>query len=311
MKLLFMGTPDFALSSLRALRNAGHEIAAVVTQPDKPKGRGHKMAHPPVYDYAVEHKIPVFQPPNLKRETFEEILKSIDPALIVVTAYGKILPEYVLCYPAYGCINVHASLLPKYRGAAPIQRCIMDGETQTGVTIMYMEKGLDTGDMILKAPVEILPDDTFETLHDKLAAAGEHALVTAVSQIEAGTAKREKQDHQMSSYAAMIDKETAKIDWSKNAFAICNLVRALYPAPKAQTSYQGKRLKIARAHMAKETSSKHPGTILVVNNEKILVACGKQSVLAVTELQMEGKRCMPVSEFLKGNLLLEGEVLGI
>ena len=190
MKIMFMGTPDFAVVSMKYLIENGYNVTSVVTQPDKPKGRGHKMTHPPVYDYAAENNINIYQPENLKKENFEEILNSEDPDLIVVVAYGKILPEYVLNYPKYGCINVHGSLLPKYRGAAPMQWSIIDGEKETGITTMYMEKGLDTGDMILKEIVPILDDDNFETLHDKMAESGGKVLIDTVKLIEIGNVPR-------------------------------------------------------------------------------------------------------------------------
>ncbi len=310
MKIMFMGTPDFSVYSLKLMIDEGYDVTSVVTQPDKKKGRGHKMAHPPVYDYAFEKGIKIFQPENLKKENFEEILTSQNPDIIVVAAYGKILPEYVLNYPKYGCINVHASLSPKYRGAAPIQRCIIDGEKKTGVTIMYMEKGLDTGDMILKKEVEITKDDNYETLHDKLANVGTEALKEALFMIENGKMTREKQDDALSNYAPMIDKETAKIYWNKNADEIFNLVRGLYPYPKAITTYDSKLFKICKANVTSKKSNGAFGEIVEVFKDSFDVACN-DFVLNVTRIQIEGKKEMEVSDFLKGNTIEKGIILGI
>ena len=226
-----MGTPDIAMECLAALYDAGEEIVAVVTQPDKPKGRGYILTPPPVKVYAMERNIPVYQPATLRDEAFAELLSEINPDLIAVVAYGKILPKSVLDYPKYGCINVHASLLPKYRGAAPIQRVIIDGETVTGVTTMYMAEGLDTGDMILKSYVNIEEDDNFETLHDKLASSGAKTLVDTVNAIKNGEMIREKQDDSLANYAAKIEKSDCKIDFSVSAREVHNRIRGLSPIP--------------------------------------------------------------------------------
>lgn len=310
MRVMFMGTPDFSVYSIKAMVDEGYNVTCAITQPDKKKGRGHKMAHPPVYDYASEKGIEIFQPENLKKENFEEILKTQNPDIIVVAAYGKILPEYVLNYPKYGCINVHASLLPKYRGAAPIQRCIIDGEKKTGVTIMYMEKGLDTGDMILKKEVEITKDDNYETLHDKLALIGVDALKEALCLIKSGKMEKEKQDDNLSNYAAMIDKETAKIYWNKTAEEIFNLVRGLYPYPKAITTYDGKLFKICKATVTDKKSTENLGEITNVYKDSFDVSC-KDFNLNVTRIQTEGKKEMDVSDYLKGNLIEKGKILGV
>ena len=307
---MFMGTPDFAAVSLGALTDGGYDVISVVTQPDKKKGRGHKMSHTPVYDYAASHGIEIFQPENLKKENFEEILKSQNPDIIVVAAYGKILPEYVLNYPKYGCINVHASLLPKYRGAAPIQRCIIDGEKKSGVTIMYMEKGLDTGDMLISEEVEITEEDNFETLHDKLAEIGKNVLLKALEMLENGTAKREKQDGEKSTYAYMIDKETAKIDFSKTAREVFNLTRGLYPYPKAQTLFDGKMMKICCAKPTNEKPSGKIGEIVRVEKNSFFVSCADY-LLEVLKIQTEGKREMTVTDYLKGNTVEKGKILGV
>ncbi|MBE7037307.1 MAG: methionyl-tRNA formyltransferase [Ruminococcaceae bacterium] len=310
MKVMFMGTPDFSVYSLKLMVEEGYDVTSVVTQPDKKKGRGHKMAHPPVFDYAFEKKIEIYQPENLKKENFEEILIKENPDIIVVAAYGKILPEYVLNYPKYGCINVHASLLPKYRGAAPIQRCIIDGEEKTGVTIMYMEKGLDTGDMILKKEVEITRDDNYETLHDKLANIGTIALKEALMLIESGNFTREKQNDELSNYAPMIDKETAKIYWDKSAEDIFNLVRGLYPYPKSYTTYDGKLFKICKANVTDRKSNGKIGEITNVYKDSFDVACSDFN-LNITKIQTEGKKEMDVSDYLKGNTIEKGKILGL
>lgn len=310
MRVMFMGTPFFSVYSLKLLVEEGYDVTSVVTQPDKKKGRGHKMAHPPVYDYAFEKNIEIYQPENLKKENFEEILKAQNPDIIVVAAYGKILPEYVLNYPKYGCINVHASLLPKYRGAAPIQRCIIDGEEKTGVTIMYMEKGLDTGDMILKKEVEITRDDNYETLHDKLANVGTVALKEALKLIKSGNFTKEKQNDELSNYAPMIDKETAKINWSKSAEDIFNLVRGLYPYPKAYTTYDRKLFKICKAEVTDKKSNGKFGEITNVYKDSFEVECGDFN-LKVTKIQTEGKKEMEVLDYLKGNIIEKGKILGL
>ncbi|MBO5743702.1 MAG: methionyl-tRNA formyltransferase [Clostridia bacterium] len=310
MKIMFMGTPDFAVLCLESLINAGHEIISVVTTPDKPRGRGHKMCPTPVGEYAENKGIEVFKPINLKKESFEEFLNEKNPDLIVVVAYGKILPPYVLSYPKYGCVNVHASLLPKYRGAAPIQRSIIDGEKVTGVTTMYMAKALDTGDMLLKSEVEITPDDNFETLHDKLAKEGADLIVKTVEAFENGTINPVPQDDALSNYAKMITKETALIDWSKNANDIHNQVRGLYPIPKAFTFYQGKQLKICRTFVTDEKTSKNAGCIISADKDFFSVACGEGTVLKVLEIQAEGKKKMNVSDYLLGNTIDTGVILG-
>ncbi len=309
MKIMFMGTPEFANYSLKAMKDEGYDVCAVVTQPDKPKGRGHNIAHPAVYDMAESYNIPIYQPVNLKKETFEDILVSANPDIIVVTAYGKILPEYVLNYPKYGCINVHGSLLPKYRGAAPMQWAIINGETKTGITIMYMEKGLDTGDMILKEELDITQDDTYETLHDKMAELSKSALIGALKLIEDGTATREKQDDALSCYSPMIDKTTARINWQKNARDISNLVRGLNPFPKAYTQVGDKMLKILKAYPTDCKSNKSPGEIVYIDKRSFTVCCGDNTCLEVFEIQAEGKRAMSVEDYFKGNSLETGTVL--
>ncbi|MBQ4067606.1 MAG: methionyl-tRNA formyltransferase, partial [Clostridia bacterium] len=235
MKVLFMGTPDFARTCLSAIVEEGFEIVGVVTQPDKPKGRSYKMTPPPVKVYAEEKGLDVYQPVTLKDEAFKEELEALDPDIIIVAAYGKILPPYIINYPKYGCINAHGSVLPKYRGAAPIQRAIMDGERETGITVMYMNEGLDTGDMILVERTPITEEDTFETLHDRLADIGGRTLVEAMKALEAGTARREKQDDSLATYAEKITKDDCIIDFSVLPEKLLCKIRGLSPFPLAVT----------------------------------------------------------------------------
>ncbi len=309
MNIMFMGTPDFAIASLEALYEAGHNVVCVVTQPDKPKGRGHKMAHPPVYDCAASHGTPIYQPQNLKKENFEHILNNANPDLIAVVAYGKILPEYVLNYPKYGCINVHASLLPKYRGAAPMQWCLINGESKTGVTTMLMEKGLDTGDMLLKAEISLTDDDNYETVHNRLNVLGANLLVQTISKLKNGEIVPQKQDDALSCYSPMIDKTNSKIDWNKPAEDIKNLVRGLYPFPRAYTMYCEKLLKIEKATPVQTQSDAVCGTIIDVNKKSFTVKCLGCSALCITQIQMEGKKSMDVQSYLLGNTIQKGTIL--
>ena len=309
INIMFMGTPEFAIPSLEALYEAGYNVCCVVTQPDKPKGRGHKMAHPPVYECALKHDTKVYQPENLKKENFEDILLEEKPDLIAVVAYGKILPEYVLNYPKYGCINVHGSLLPKYRGAAPMQWCLINGEKQTGITTMYMEKGLDTGDMLMKAKIDINPDDTYETIHDKLNVLGADLLVKTIEQLKNGTAIREKQDDSLSCYSPMIDKQTAKIDWSKDAESINNLIRGLYPFPRAYSFLNDKIIKIEEAKPESSRFDAQFGTVIASDSKSFTVKCGNNTALKVIRVQIEGKKSMLVENYFLGNKIDIGTVL--
>lgn len=247
MRIVFMGTPEFAQASLQKLIGTGHNIVGVFTQPDKPKGRGYKLVAPPVKELALEHNIPVYQPEKMKDGTALSILKELNPDLIAVVAYGRILPKDILELPKYGCINVHGSLLPKYRGAGPIQWSVIDGEPVTGVTTMYMGEGLDTGDMILKKETPIGENETYGELHDRLKEIGAEALVETIALIEQGKAPREKQDDSLSSYAPMLDKKIAKLDFNKPAQQLHNLIRGLSPWPVAHTTVGGKLLKVHRA----------------------------------------------------------------
>ena len=308
MKIVYMGTPDFAVLPLQALIEDGHEISLVVTQPDKPKGRGHKMMPPPVKVCAEEHGIPTYQPLSMKTDEAYETLVKENADLFVVAAFGKILPQRILDLPKHGSICIHASLLPKYRGAAPIQRCIMDGETISGVTTMLMDAGIDTGDMLVKESVEITDAETGETLHDKLAIAGVVAIRKTIEQIQNGTLAPEKQDDSLSCYAPMIDKTTGILDFSKPAKELYNLIRGLNSYPYASTTYGETPFKVSSAKVA-DTANGAIGEVVSVNADGILVKCG-EGALFITEVQFAGKKKMPVSEYIKGNKLDVGVILG-
>ena len=295
MRIVFMGTPEFAQASLQKLIETGHNIVGVFTQPDKPKGRGYKLVAPPVKELALEHNIPVYQPEKMKDGTALSILKELNPDLIAVVAYGRILPKDILELPKYGCINVHGSLLPKYRGAGPIQWSVIDGEPVTGVTTMYMGEGLDTGDMILKKETPIGENETYGELHDRLKEIGAEALVETIALIEQGKAPREKQDDSLSSYAPMLDKKIAKLDFNKPAQQLHNLIRGLSPWPVAHTTVGGKLLKVHRAVLS--SGKGEPGA--VIDNKKFIVAC-KEGALELLEVQMEGGKRMKGEDFLRG-----------
>ncbi len=308
MKILFMGTPDFAVLCLEQMIADGHEIVGVVSQPDKPKGRGHKLLPPPVKVCALEHGIAVYQPLSLKDQALLPLLKEKNPDLIVVVAYGKILPGYILDFPRYGCVNVHASLLPKYRGAAPIQWSVIHGEAETGVTTMYMERGLDTGDMILKADTKILPTETYGELHDRLAGMGADLLHQTVIQIEAGTAPREKQDDAKSCYAPMITKETGHIDWRARVQTVLNLIRGTNPWPMSYTRYGDEIIKVIRAKDGGGASGK-PGEVLSADKRGIRVACGDGESILILELQKKDGKRMDAASFLNGHKIVIGTIL--
>lgn len=307
LRTVFMGTPDFSLDTLRGLIAAGCNLVGVYTQPDRPKGRGKKLAPPPVKELAAEHGIPVFQPQKLRDPAAVEELKSLQPDLIVVVAYGQILPQAVLDIPRYGCINVHASLLPKYRGAAPINKVIIDGEGETGVTTMLMDVGLDTGDMLVKRTLPIGPDETAGELHDRLAPLGREAMEETLRRLCAGTLEAQKQDDAQSCYAGMMKKEDGRIDWSQPAQQVHNLVRGLDPWPAAYTSLNGEMLKIGKTSVT--TGTGNAGTVVAADNDGVRVACG-EGVLVVGELQLPGKRKMAAADFLRGHQLPAGTRLG-
>ena len=316
MRIVFMGTPEFSVPTLEALI-AHHDVIAVVTQPDKPKGRGKAIAFPPVKETALAHDIPVYQPVKVREEGFVKMLRDMAPDAIVVVAFGQILPESILNIPKYGCINVHASLLPKYRGAAPMQWAIINGEKETGITTMYMAKGLDTGDMIDKTVIPVEAKETGETLHDKLSAAGGPLILKTLADLEAGTARRIPQDDKDSSYAGMLTRELGEIDWTKSAIAIERLIRGLNSWPSAYTHMHGKTLKIWDADVTPDTEAEGedaaglpvPGTVTRVTKDSIYVQTG-DGQLKLNEVQLQGKKRMPVQAFLLGNKVEKGMVYG-
>lgn len=308
MKIVFMGTPDFAVGALEALIEAGHEITAVVTQPDKPKGRSKELQFPPVKECAVKHGIPVMQPKRIKTPEAIEELKQYPADVYVVAAFGQILSQEILDMPKFGCLNIHASLLPKYRGASPIQHVIIDGEQETGVTIMQMNAGLDTGDMLYKKSVIIEDTDTFETLHDKLMVIGGQAITEALPLLEDGKLTPEKQDDAASCYAPIILKSMGEMDFLKSAAELDRLVRGMNPWPSAYTYYKGKQLKVWRAEPVANGDGK-PGEVTAVSKDFIQVACG-DGELRIFELQLEGKKRMSTHDFLLGVKVAAGETLG-
>lgn len=305
-----MGTPDFAVPTLDALVREGHEIIGVLTQPDKPRGRGHHMMPSPIKAYAVEKGIAVYQPLTLKGEEFASQLSELDPDMIVVVAYGKILPQNVLDYPKYGCVNVHGSLLPKYRGAAPMQRAIIDGEKVTGITTMLMAAGVDTGDMLLKAEVEIGENENFENIHDKLAECGANLLVETVNGLEKGEITPTKQDDALATHAAKIEKEDRLLDFSKDAKTLHDLIRGLSPIPLAFThTPDGKLLKIVESRVcdAECESDCEVGRVLSVGDD-VRVVCGR-GILSIITLVPEGKGRMSAADFVRGRKIFVGDIL--
>lgn len=331
MKIVFMGTPDFAAGALKSLIEAGHEITAVVTQPDKAKGRSKELIPPPVKVCALEHNIPLMQPRRIKTPEAVAELKEYPADIYIVAAFGQILSQEILDMPKYGCLNIHASLLPKYRGASPIQHVIIDGEEKTGVTIMQMDIGIDTGDMLYKKEVVIEKDDNYETLHDKLMVLGGEAIVEALELLEQGKLIPKKQVDEDSCHAPLIDKSMGEIDFSKEAVVIDRQIRGMTPWPSAYTFYRGKQMKIWKAVpecdgdevkvCAKEAEKKlkgqtfteqglaTPGTILSVEKDSVVVATGK-GILRIYELQLEGKKRMTAHDFLLGVKMQQGEILG-
>lgn len=310
MRIVFMGTPDFAVGSLQALCESGkHEILAVVTQPDRPKGRGNKLLQTPVKEYALEQGLTVYQPQKVKTPEFVELLHELQPELIVVAAFGQFLSKEILELPKYGCINVHASLLPKYRGAAPIQYAIIKGEKESGVTIMQMDIGMDTGAMLDKVVVPIAENTTMGELHDALREQGAALLLQVIDKIAAGTAVAEPQNNEQATYATLLDRSMEHIDWSKTAQEVHNLIRGFNPAPSTFTKLpNGKSLKIWGSKMTDKSSAAAAGTVIATGKHSFFVACG-EGVLEITEVQPESKKRMPAQVFLNGRGVQEGDLL--
>lgn len=312
MRIVYMGTPDFAVAALEAIIAAGHQVVAVVTQPDKEKGRGKAISMSPVKECALKNNIEVFQPVKLRNnpEAVEQ-LRSYNADMFVVAAFGQILTEEVLNMPKYGCINIHASLLPAYRGAAPIQWAILDGLKETGVTIMQMDKGIDTGDILMQETLTIEPDDTGESLFDKLSVLGAKAIVRAIPLIEEGSLAPQKQDDSLSNYAKMLNKEMGKINWEEDACKIERYVRGLNSWPSAFSFINGKQLKIWKSEVADEVTPGNnlTGTIVAIDRKSFSVACGT-GILRVLEVQLEGKKRMDVDAFARGYEIKVGDKLG-
>lgn len=321
MRIVFMGTPDFSVPALKALVEAGHQVIAVVTQPDKPKGRGKEVQMTPVKIQAMEYGIPVYQPAKVREASFVEVLKGLEADVYVVIAFGQILPKAVLELPKYGCINIHASLLPKYRGAAPIQWCVIDGERETGITTMMMDVGLDTGDMLEKAVIPIEEKETGGSLHDKLSMAGGYLILSTLKKLEEGTLVRTPQTDEGTCYAKMLTKSLGDIDWNQGAVSIERLIRGLNPWPSAYTMWNGKTIKIwaadviagreaadflSESGVPAETGTA-PGTV-VCSDKRGLVVCTGGGLLSIRELQMEGKKRMDTPAFLRGYPIPAGDV---
>ncbi len=309
MKIVYMGTPDFSVGALEALIQAGHEVTAVVTQPDKAKGRSGQMQCSPVKECAVRHGISVFQPVKIKTPESMEELKKYEADIYIVAAFGQILSREILEMPRFGCVNIHASLLPKYRGAAPINQCILDGERETGVTIMQMDAGIDTGDILTQKKVIIEDKETAQSLFDKLAQAGAELIVETLPMIEKGEITPVRQDERLASHVKMMDKSMGKIDWTQDAACIERLVRGLDPWPSAYTFCQGRSVKIWSSDALTAGHTEQPGTIVAVAKDSFDVACGK-GVLRIYELQLEGKKRMDTKSFLLGSQWKAGMLLG-
>ena len=308
MRMVFMGTPDYSVATLEELHRAGHEIVGVFAQPDKPVGRKRIMTAPPVKECAEKRGIKVYQPATLRDGEALEILKALAPEIIVVVAYGKILPKEILQLPKYGCVNGHASLLPKYRGASPIQWCIVCGEKQTGITVMQMDEGMDTGDIISQAVVDIGEQETAEQLFDRLSTVSAKLMAETLVSIENGTATRQKQPENGVSYAPILKKEMAELDFNKNATELYNAVRGYYSWPCAYFFLEGKRVKVIKAAVAAEAHAA-AGTV-VRSDEKLIIACGEGTALELCEIQPEGSRQMTATEWLRGKKIAVGTVIG-
>lgn len=308
MKVIYMGTPDFSVGALEAIIKAGHEVVLVVTQPDKPKGRGKAMQASPVKECALSHGIEVFQPTKIRESENVEYLRKFGADIFVVAAFGQILPKSILDMPKYGCVNIHASLLPKYRGAAPIQWAVINGDEVTGVTTMLMNEGIDTGDMIAKKQVRLAEDETGGSLFDRLADTGAELIVETMKMLEEGTAEFTPQNSEEATHTSMISKELGSIEWSKPAAEIERLIRGLNPWPSAYTRLKGKTFKIWKAQVVEVSSSDKPGTIIKIGKDELLVQTG-EGALSLMEVQLEGKKRMDVASFLRGCQIEEGIVL--
>ena len=308
MRMVFMGTPDYSVATLEELHRAGHEIVGVFAQPDKPVGRKRILTAPPVKECAEKRGIKVYQPATLRDGEALEILKSLAPEIIVVVAYGKILPKEILQLPKYGCVNGHASLLPAYRGASPIQWCIVCGEKQTGITVMQMDEGMDTGDIISQAVVDIGEQETAEQLFDRLSTVSAKLMAETLVSIENGTATRQKQPENGISYAPILKKEMAELDFNKNATELYNAVRGYYSWPCAYFFLEGKRVKVIKSAVAAESHAT-AGTV-IRSDEKLIIACGEGTALELCEIQPEGSRQMTATEWLRGKKIAVGTVIG-
>jgi methionyl-tRNA formyltransferase len=308
MRVVFLGTPEFAVPSLEALVAAGYQVQAVFTQPDRPKGRGNELAESPVKAAARKHGIEVHQPDRIRRPESVELLKQLNPDLMVVVGYGQIVPQSIIDIPHFGILNVHASLLPKYRGAAPIQWAIANGETQTGITIMQIDAGLDTGDMLLKAKVAIEADETAPQLSARLAPLGADLLIKAIAQLEAGTAVPEKQHNEDATVAPILQKEDGRIDWSRTAQATYNRLRGFTSWPGAYTTFRGQMLLITWGKPAEDVTA--PPASVHIRNRRVFVGCGQNTAFELLEVQPAAKKKMPANAFLNGYKLEQGEIFG-
>ncbi|NCC86973.1 MAG: methionyl-tRNA formyltransferase [Clostridia bacterium] len=307
MKIVFMGTPEFAVPCIKKIISDGHDVLGVFTQPDKPKGRGYTLTPPPVKVTALENNIPVYQPSTLKDGEALNILKTLNPQLIIVVAYGKILPKDILDLPQYGCVNIHASVLPKYRGAAPIQWSVINGDKQTGVTSMYMEQGLDTGDMLITETLEIGENETAGELHDRLSILGADVLSQTIIKIKNGELIRRKQDDNLSTYSPMLDKSLCPINWNESAQTIHNKIRGLSPWPVATANFEDKILKIHSSVLVDGIYSK-PGEVILSDN-RLIVCCGDGKCIEILQIQAQGSKRMSAQDFLRGHKIEKGTLL--
>ncbi len=308
MKIVYMGTPDFAVFALKALVESEHEVVAVITQPDQPKGRGHHMMPPPVKEYALSQNLSVFQPNSLKTQEFADQLALWNPDLIVVAAYGKILPKNVLDAPKYGCVNIHASILPRYRGAAPIQRALMNGDTTVGVTMMQMAQGLDTGDMLSVLKTDVTEEDNFESVHDRLAMLGAKGLIELLPQIENGTVTPQKQEESQATYAAKIEKADCLVDFCDDAKFIAQKIRALSPLPLAFAYHNGAILKFTSAYAKEESVAGECGSVVALEKNAFALAC-QNGTLYITGVVPQGKGKMSAGDFIRGRKIQIGDRL--